>query len=519
MVAKHINDFPDELLRTILRLSLSPNASLIELVQRGFVCNRWLTVVAELIDTHWLGTGVIVDTPAGNVRLMKQQLPRGRMLKLFESEFQLEVYDDLVIKDAQLHLHDLQMRLNRNLDWRHQDHLCLSAIPNTAIDVLVRGLDAIFDKDDHSITSLVVGTAQLDLVELLKAFPQVDSLTLIELPDSRKTQAELWTYLATRDKIPLRQLHIFHRNGFFPVATEQVAPIFARLQALTMHQYTHSNRAALLNVLSGTNCRKVLLRSRMNVPEDQSYFNPWWGRNNVPLSAPSNLEICHRSKLNWRSKETDFIIEEVAFKRHWPDLEDPHLPFTLSYVQVLHVTAWLKTVAFYVGFGAAAATSFSPEVDFLNFFLPRFLLTHAEPAATAAANPHRQLQKLVHLWRAIIRQLDQTVALWQDEMTRKRKEKSVSIKEDVLITKKQLFRLFIDLYHQFFTGNWQPPLPFYYHSPAMDNGVDPLKPWIVIWMLMHDSFQLGSAAEGGNENDEASSHTTYQTSINGKAFL
>ncbi len=82
-----------------------------------------------------------------------------------------------------------------------------------------------------------------------------------------------------------------------------------------------------------------------------------------------------------------------------------------------------------------------------------------------------------------------------DKTSGDKKEEKVK-ENEVSITKSELFSLFIELYHRLFTGQWQLPLPFYYHSPNATE-VDPLKPWIIIWTLIPNSFELD------NDNDDS----------------
>ncbi|KAH9393149.1 hypothetical protein TYRP_006261 [Tyrophagus putrescentiae] len=205
----------------------------------------------------------------------------------------------------------------------------------------------------------------------------------------------------------------------------------------------------------------------------------------VALNEDSQKDVTLLSAGSLKSLKT---LVEVPLKDQDEDYKDDienESPFTLTTVQIVTVTVWLKKMAILVGFGAApTVVPYISEQDFLTFLYP----LQPSQALRTVTDQHRKLQQLVHLWRALIRKLDQMVAQG-DEKEEKVEEKEVSI------TKSELFSLFIKLYHRLFTGQWQPPLPFYYHSPNATE-VDPLKPWIVIWTLIHNSFELDNDDDG-----------------------
>ena len=316
---------------------LPPATSLSDLVHVSLLDDRVQQIMANIVAKKWRGVSRL-DGPAPS------------MLKLFECKYQLEVYQQLVIDGLQLDAQDARLRLNNYAweqhFWRHQDHLCLDDFTNTPIDVLINALAALFDYCPGRkgkvgrITALVVGTCglHLNLVDLLKAFPAVDSLTLFEMPESEAVQAELWTYLATRSNHqPLKQLHIIHRNGLQPISARQMAPaINSHLQALTLSQYTAaSNQAQLLNAaLNGNACRQVLLFENSPISADASYDSHWmkfrtrWERSRwweedrmlrrQELIEVRNFEMIHsESKYQLRLAELKFMLGEAAFRRHW----------------------------------------------------------------------------------------------------------------------------------------------------------------------------------------------------------
>ena len=609
----NLDTLPDGTLECILLKSLSPNASLTQLVLKGFVSNRWLEIVSHLIRKGWLGFG---------------NLQRGNTLKLFDNELQVSVYQKQVVKDAKLYHNEPQMKINRAQprNWRHQDHIFLSDIADTSLDVLLQGLAYLFyhppplphhqpqPQPASYITSLVVGTpwVKFNIFELLEAFSSVVSLTLFEFPDNHELQNKLWQYLATREP-HIQRLHIFHRNGRFPLDAAQVAPTFSRLQSLTLHQYKYTNQATLVSTLRGTICRQIRIYDKLNGRGQnckQQWQRRWWVegivfgfRGNDGDGAPHEWTT---AKSKWRMEELKFMLNNAVFRKHWrtriihlepgeklvlefmqhqvmgnapwrlsiamwmrlmtkhewavrvwdhggrppfeavPPVEEIPVPapdllsylpfshakrralpsssppspvlsdtenalpsFVLSSIHVIYVTLWLKKMACLVGFGAADP-SVASERDFLGLLYPpssaysrHYVLRGRRPEILphTVNNPHRQLQRLVHLWRALIRKLNQKVKLWMEEEKRKSLQNGDSQKV-VSITKSKLFGLFADLYYQLVIGNWKPPLPFYYHPPTQtENAPDPLKPWMVIWTMIHDysfEFEIGEE-EGGTE--------------------
>ncbi|KAH9393121.1 hypothetical protein TYRP_006232 [Tyrophagus putrescentiae] len=344
---------PTEILWSILHRSVSQfpanpgqpppsEASLTDLVGISLLDDRAQQIIANFVANHWRGVNPPVNGPVAP-----------SMLKLFEGEYQLEAYRQLVINRLQFHHNrDARFLLNRGEQqhsWRHQDHLCLSAFTDTPIDVLISALVALFDTPGGGgggrITALVVGTCSLphlSLVDLLKAFPAVDSLTLFELPQSKPAQtAELWTYLATRADPPLRQLHIFHQNGALPLSVQQMAPLISRLQSLTLSQYTVAAAAndqaqlQLLNALNGNVCRQILLKNfdtASAASPAAAYRGSHWD-DLCPCWEPRQwweeeleerrwerhrFEVVHsQAKYQWRIKERDFMLSQAAFRRHW----------------------------------------------------------------------------------------------------------------------------------------------------------------------------------------------------------
>ncbi|KAH9401473.1 hypothetical protein TYRP_016861 [Tyrophagus putrescentiae] len=316
-------------------------ASLTDLVGISLLDDRAQQIIANFVANHWRGVNSPVNGPV---------VPS--MLKLFEGERQLEAYRKLVINRLQFHHNrDARFLLNRGEQqhsWRHQDHLCLSAFTDTPIDVLISALVALFDtlgrRGGGRITVLVVGTCSLhhlNLVDLLKAFSTVDSLTLFELPQSESADAELWTYLATRAGPPLRQLHIFHQNGPLPLFVHQMAPLISRLQSFTLSQYSVAAAAndqaqlQLLNALNGNVCRQILLKNfdiAAAAFPAAAYCGSHW-EDLCPCWEPRRwweeeleerrqerhrLEVVHsQAKYQWRIKERNFMVRQAAFRRHW----------------------------------------------------------------------------------------------------------------------------------------------------------------------------------------------------------
>lgn len=227
----HVNDVNSDCLLLILEAA-SSNTSLTEVVQRSFVCNKWFYAVSRMMGS-W----------------------RGSSLKLFNGEMNYDNYRQLVIADTELHKRDGRFILYDNVaDWKQQDHLCLRNFTDTALDVIIKVLQSFFA---DVVTSLTINTFDIDQIELLKAFPNVDTLTLIELPESKRIQNEIWAHLATRDN--LKHLHIFHCENTIPLEVEQMSPILQRLESFTLHQYNHPNRIEVLSCLDANVCQQICL--------------------------------------------------------------------------------------------------------------------------------------------------------------------------------------------------------------------------------------------------------------------
>ncbi len=228
----NINDMPGDCVLLILE-DASANMTLTEVVQKSFVCNKWYLAISRMMGC-WRGTS----------------------LKLFNSEMNYDTYRQLVISDTTLNVRDERFNLHDGNDqnWKQQDQLCFRSFTDTSLDVITKVLQVYFGQ---AVTSLVINTFDIDQVEVLKAFPNVNSITLIELPESRRIQTDIWTHLATRDN--LRHLNIFHCNSTIPLNVTELRPILQRLETFTLHQYSHPNRIELLSCLDANVCQQFSL--------------------------------------------------------------------------------------------------------------------------------------------------------------------------------------------------------------------------------------------------------------------
>lgn len=228
----HVNDMPSDCVLLLLE-EASSRMSLTDVVQKSFVCNKWFEAVSRMMG-GWRGTS----------------------LKLFNSEMNFDNYRQFVIQDTELNARDERFNLNdrSGVSWKQQDHLCLRRFTDTALDVITKVLQAHFAE---AVTSLVVNTFDIDQVEVLKAFPNLTTITLIELPESKRIQTDIWQHLATQDN--LRHLNIFHCDNTIPLNVALMRPILRRLETFTLHQYNHPNRIELLNCLDSNVCQQFCL--------------------------------------------------------------------------------------------------------------------------------------------------------------------------------------------------------------------------------------------------------------------
>lgn len=232
----HINQMPDDCLCLVIE-ELAKNVSLCELLQKSFVCDKWLGCVEKILRP-WKKTS----------------------LKLFESERNYTPYRQYVLENCQLAQADPSYELHASestrptVNWKEEDHLLLRRFTGVSLDVISTVLRICFSH----VTSLVISTFDIDQVETLRAFPNLVSLALVELPESRRIQGDMWRYLA--DGLPtLRHFHIFHAESYEPLNVEQLRPVLARLETFTLDRYRHDNLLELLACLSPAACSRLCL--------------------------------------------------------------------------------------------------------------------------------------------------------------------------------------------------------------------------------------------------------------------
>lgn len=384
---------PVDCLLLILEETAS-NTSLTEVVQRSFVCNKWFTAVSRMMGS-W----------------------RNSSLKLFNSEMNYDNYRQLVISETALNSGDERFALHdRAADWKQQDHLCLRNFTDTALDVITKVLQSFFS---DVVTSLVINTFDIDQVEMLKAFPYVETITLIELPEARRIQTDIWAYLATRDN--LRHLHLFHCESTIPLDVAQLRPILQRLESFTLHQYNHPNRIELLSCLNANVCQQICL-GKFGSAMKANEFRLMLQQTQPELSQ--RLLILDRTP--------------VA-----PTRQGLHIRHMHFFRRNVLVTRWLQTL--FTNFPEER-----PEWLFLN------------------PNPQRDQVRLAHFRHAFITRLNQTLGADFIEN---------------LGNEDRLYPPFFALYEQFRRGEWLPDMNADNENDIaefLENGdIFVLRPWMI----------------------------------------
>lgn len=198
----------------------SSSMSMFSLVQKSFVCTRWMKVVRTMLRN------------------------RQHSLKLFDSPHNITLYRYYLAEYGLLDEEDKLPLFSRGL----QDHLFVRDFTDETMDRIILVLQSLF----YDVTNVVIFSLNLDHGLMLTNWPGLTTLTIIELPYSHKLQDSFWESL-NNSLLSLRALHLFSMQTCKMISDNM--PVIARLEKFTLDLYS-SDPIPVLKQLS-SNCRQL----------------------------------------------------------------------------------------------------------------------------------------------------------------------------------------------------------------------------------------------------------------------